>query len=121
MKKVLLILSIPFLVLISCTKDKNESRVATVASDTLSAGWEKIPINDSGFLDIFFINNTGFAAGLNIFKSSDGGDSWSKLTLPPELVSTPIFNLTMGNEATYAFFFKPCCISEGREGLPCGG
>ena len=106
MKKVLLILSIPILILLSCTKDKNESGVAPVASDTLSAGWEKIPINDSGFLDIFFINNTGFAAGLNIFKSSDGGDSWSKLTLPPGLASTPIFNLTMGSTMN-AIFITP--------------
>ena len=98
MKNKLLILSILILVLTSCTKGKNESRVSSVASDTLSAGWKKIPINDStGLLDIFFINNTGFAVGTNIYKSSDGGDNWSKLPLPRGVVSTPVFNLTMGS------------------------
>jgi photosystem II stability/assembly factor-like uncharacterized protein len=98
LKKKLLIISIPFLVLISCTKGKNESPTPPAASDTLSAGWKKIQIIDStGFLDIFFINNTGFAVGSNIYKSSDGGDNWSKLPLPSEIVSTPIFNLTMGS------------------------
>jgi hypothetical protein len=73
MKKILLILPIPILVFLSCAKDKNESQVSPPASDTLSAGWEKIPINDSvGFLDVFFINNTGFTASTNIFKSTDG-------------------------------------------------
>ncbi len=53
--------------LLSYNKDKNESQVSPVASDTLSAGWKKIQISDSaGLLDVFFINNTGFAIGLNI-------------------------------------------------------
>jgi photosystem II stability/assembly factor-like uncharacterized protein len=107
MKKILLILPIPILVFLSCAKDKNESQVSPPASDTLSAGWEKIPINDSvGFLDVFFINNTGFTASTNIFKSTDGGDSWSTLPLPSEAVSTPIFNLTMGSTMN-AIFISP--------------
>lgn len=103
MIKKLLILSIPLWVLLSCTKDKNDLPTSPVASDTLSAGWEKVPINDSGFLDIFFINNTGFTAGLNIFKSSDGGENWSKLALPVGLNSTTIFNLTMGSTMNAIF------------------
>jgi photosystem II stability/assembly factor-like uncharacterized protein len=106
MKKILLILSIPIFVFLSCTKDKNESPVSPPASDTLSVGWKKIPIKDSGFLDIFFINNTGFTAGINIFKSSDGGENWSKLILPSGLASTPLFNLTMGS-AMNAIFISP--------------
>ncbi|RNI40116.1 hypothetical protein EFY79_02130 [Hanamia caeni] len=108
MKKKLLIHSFPFLLLfISCTKNKNESQVAPVASDTLSTGWKKIQINDSaGFLDVFFINNTGFAAGENIFKSSDGGESWSKLASPSGLASTPLFNLSMGSTMN-ALFITP--------------
>lgn len=107
MKKKLLILSIPILLLFtSCAKEKNESPTSPVASDTLSAGWGKIPINDSGFLDIFFINNTGFTASTNIYKSSDGGDNWSKLPLPSEVISTPIFNLTMGSTMN-AIFISP--------------
>jgi photosystem II stability/assembly factor-like uncharacterized protein len=106
MKK-LLILSIPFLVLLSCTKDKNELPTSPVASDTLSAGWKKIQINDSAsFYDVFFINNTGFAAGLNIFKSSDGGENWSKLASPVGLNSTPFFNLAMGSTMN-AIFLTP--------------
>jgi photosystem II stability/assembly factor-like uncharacterized protein len=105
MKKKLLILSIPFLVLLSCTKGKNESRVSAAASDTLSAGWKKIQINDSSALyDVFFINNTGFAVGSNIYKSSDGGDNWSQLTAPSEL-GYPLINIGMGNEKN-AIFIK---------------
>lgn len=104
MKKILLILSIPILVLISCTKGKNESPVSPVASDTLSAGWKKIQINDSvGFLDVFFINNTGFAVGSNIYKSSDGGESWTQLTAPLGPNSGNILNIGMGNEKNAIF------------------
>jgi len=56
MNKLLLILSITsFVLFASCNKDKNQSPLSPPANDTLSAGWEKIPINDSGFIDIFFI------------------------------------------------------------------
>lgn len=102
MKKKLLILSIPFLILISCTKGKNELPPSPAANDTLSAGWKKIQINDSpGFLDVFFINNTGFVVGSGIYKSSDGGDSWNQLTAPSGSI-----NMGMGNEKN-AIFVSP--------------
>src|SRR5437762_13695845 len=47
--------------------------------DTLASGWERIPLNYSSDLaDIFFINNTVFAIGQTILKSSDGGNTWSQ-------------------------------------------
>jgi photosystem II stability/assembly factor-like uncharacterized protein len=104
MKKKLLVLSISFFVFISCTKDKNEPGPAPVASDTLSAGWKKIQIADStDFLDVFFINNTGFAVGSNIYKSSDGGDSWAKLTAPSGLNSGNLVSIGMGSEKNAIF------------------
>lgn len=104
MKKKLLILSIPILILLSCTKDKNESRVAAVASDTLSAGWKKIQIIDStDFYDVFFINNTGFAVGSNIYKSSDGGESWAQLMAPSGPNSGNLVSIGMGNEKNAIF------------------
>lgn len=68
MKKKLLILSIPFLILFgSCNKDKIQSPPSPPASDTLATGWKKIQIDDSdGLYDVFFINNTGFGIGKNI-------------------------------------------------------
>jgi photosystem II stability/assembly factor-like uncharacterized protein len=105
MKKLLLILSIPFLLLLaSCNKDKNQSPLSPPASDTLSAGWKKIQVNDSsGFLDIFFINNTGFAVGSNIYKSSDGGESWTQIMAPLGPNSGNILNIGMGNEKNAIF------------------
>jgi photosystem II stability/assembly factor-like uncharacterized protein len=105
MKKLLLILSIPFLLLLaSCNKDKNQSPPSPAASDTLSAGWKKIQIKDSsGLLDIFFINNTGFAVSSNIYKSSDGGDNWTQLTPPTTLGPFGFINIGMGNEKNAIF------------------
>jgi photosystem II stability/assembly factor-like uncharacterized protein len=104
MKKKLLFLSIPILVLISCTKGKNESPVSPVPSDTLSTGWKKIQINDSTYFDdVFFVNNTGFAVGRNIYKSSDGGDNWTKPTSPAALGAAGLLSIGMGNEKNAIF------------------
>ena len=46
--------------------------------------------------DIFFINNTGFAVGSNVYKSSDGGDNWSLLTAGSGLVQNSYLNIGMG-------------------------
>jgi photosystem II stability/assembly factor-like uncharacterized protein len=108
LKKKLLILSIPFLVLLtSCNKDKNQSLPSPVASDTLSAGWKNIQIIDStDFLDVFFINNTGFAVGSNIYKSSDGGESWTQLTSPLGTNSGNLVSIGMGNEKNAIFIYS---------------
>jgi photosystem II stability/assembly factor-like uncharacterized protein len=107
MKKLLLILSIPFLSLFaSCNKDKNQSPPSPAASDTLSTGWKKIQIqiiDSSDFYDVFFINNTGFALGRNIFKSSDGGNNWSQLTAPTALGPYGLLSIGMGNEKNAIF------------------
>src|SRR4030095_17213953 len=52
--------------------------------DTLASGWKKMDRISSDFInDIFFFNNTGFAiTGPKIFKSSDGGNTWSRVAIP---------------------------------------
>lgn len=107
MKKLLLILSISSLVLFaSCKKDNNHPTPppSPVPNDTLSAGWQKINFIDSSYLvDIFFINNTGFVVSSNIYKSSDGGNTWAQLTSPSGLGPNPFANIGMGNEMNSIF------------------
>lgn len=105
MKKILFILSFPSLVLFtSCKKDNNHNTPSPVASDTLATGWKKINfIKTSDIYDIFFINNTGFAAGSNIYKSSDGGEAWSLLTSASGLSQNSYINIGMGNERNAIF------------------
>ncbi|MDE3184455.1 MAG: hypothetical protein KGM16_13640 [Bacteroidota bacterium] len=70
MKKLLLIISITSLVLFaSCKKDNHPTPPPVpVPNDTLSAGWQKMNfIDSSSLVDIFFINNTGFAVSSNIY------------------------------------------------------
>ena len=96
MKKLLLIVLVVFT---SCKKPDSlpVTPPAPVATDTLSAGWQKINFIDSSDLaDIFFINNTGFAVGSNVYKSSDGGDNWSLLTAGSGLVQNSYLNIGMG-------------------------
>lgn len=71
--------------------------------DTLGSGWQEISLNNSSFVnDIFFINNTGFAIGSpTILKSSDGGNSWSQLTVPSGVGT--VSNMGMGNEMNAIF------------------
>ena len=96
MKKIQLIVLVVFT---SCKKPDSlpVTPPAPVATDTLSAGWQKINFIDSSDLaDIFFINNTGFAVGSNVYKSSDGGDNWSLLTAGSGLVQNSYLNIGMG-------------------------
>ena len=114
MKKIFFILSfLSLLVLFSCKKNDNNNNnqilppPPPVLSDTLAAGWKKINfIDSSDLVDIFFINNTGFAISSHIFKSSDSGNNWSQLTSPSGLSSYPFANLGMGNEMN-AIFVSP--------------
>ena len=96
MKKLLLIVLVVFT---SCKKPYSlpVTPPASVDTHTLSAGWQKINFIDSSDLaDIFFINNTGFAVGSNVYKSSDGGDNWSLLTAGSGLVQNSYLNIGMG-------------------------
>ena len=70
--------------------------------DTLASGWKKMDrISSDVVNDIFFINNTGFAiGGTIILKSSDGGTTWSQLTVPG---ANSLFNMGMGNERNAIF------------------
>jgi photosystem II stability/assembly factor-like uncharacterized protein len=83
--------------------------------DTLASGWEKISLNYSfGLADIFFINNTGFAIGQAILKSSDGGNTWSQLTLPSGV--NYLFNMGMGNEMNAIFLSSQGQLVSTRDG-----
>ncbi len=85
-------------------KTRTNRLLLLLASDTLSTGWKKINfIDTSGIYDIFFINNTGFAVGSGIYKSTDGGDSWSQLTAPTALGSFGLLSIGMGNEKNAIF------------------
>src|SRR5665213_4297159 len=107
MKKTLFLLSISSLVLFaSCKKDSNPKPSVPVPSDTLGVGWEKINSTDTaGILDIFFINNTGFFLGTNVYKSSDGGEGWSAVT-QTGFGTFSFINLAMGSEMN-AIFITP--------------
>jgi photosystem II stability/assembly factor-like uncharacterized protein len=83
--------------------------------DTLGSGWEKITLNDSSYLaDIFFVNKTGFAIGAGIHKSSDGGKTWSELTIPSGVNS--LFNMGMGNEMNAIFVSSEDPLVSTRDG-----
>jgi photosystem II stability/assembly factor-like uncharacterized protein len=88
MKKILFILSFPsFVLFASCKKDNNHNTPSPVASYTLTTGWQKINFIDTSDIynisfDIYnipFINNTGFASGSNIYKSTDGRKTSGKV------------------------------------------
>ncbi len=52
-----------------------------VLPDTLGVGWRKIKVDSSeSFSDVFFNSNTsGYLAGKNLWKSVDGGNTWTVL------------------------------------------
>lgn len=83
-----------------CSK-KSSSDEPPVAVDTLATGWKKISVPAIDLNDIFFINNTaGFAVGgPNIFKSSDGGNTWQQIYYSP----AGLVNIAMGNESNIVF------------------
>ncbi|MGC4100010.1 WD40/YVTN/BNR-like repeat-containing protein [Ferruginibacter sp.] len=65
----------------SCSKsnDVNTGPV-TEAPDTLSAGWSKVSVTNEVLADVFFQNNSvGYALGKSLYKTTDGGNSWTKL------------------------------------------
>ncbi len=62
---------------------KNNDTVPTPPTppkpDTLTAGWVKTNVS-GGFSDVFFQNSsTGYAAGSNLYKTTDGGTNWTKI------------------------------------------
>lgn len=78
----------------SCGKDNVPPPEPPPPIDTLTAGWQKITINEAqGLLDIFFVNNNiGWVCGGNYMgKSMDGGLTWTKQQVSTENIN--IFNL----------------------------
>ena len=60
---------------------KDNPAPAPPKEDSLGVGWSKIIL--SNILDVFFVdNNTGYAAGSALYKSTNGGVTWSGLSLP---------------------------------------
>lgn len=72
---------------ISCSKSDTTpvpDPVPTYKPDTLGTGWTKINVVSSGsdtiLGDIFFNSPTnGYVVGENIYKTSDGGNTWTKV------------------------------------------
>src|SRR6266496_4344352 len=101
-----LILSIFLLpVFFSCKKQNADSSNNPV--DTLATGWKKIVLSEpADLVDIFFINNTGFAISSNaIFKSADGGNNWSRSATITS--GTGLDNIGIGNEMNAVFVSHP--------------
>lgn len=92
----------------SCKKDdspQDQNNPSGGTSDTLSAGWSKKVLKTT-LIDIFFINNTGFAIGSTsgIYKSTDGGNNW---TMVSSALSSSASNIGMGSETNAAFTIGP--------------
>lgn len=69
----------------SCSKSGNNNTVVppVVIPDTITNGWSKILIPANHASDIFFNNPTnGYAIMDSLYKSTDGGLSWTKLNAP---------------------------------------
>jgi photosystem II stability/assembly factor-like uncharacterized protein len=88
----------------SCKKNNNPGSSNT-STDTLATGWKKVVLSEPvDLVDIFFINNTGFTIFLNgIFKSTDGGNNWSRIA--PTVAN--LTNLGMGSELNAVFVSYP--------------
>jgi photosystem II stability/assembly factor-like uncharacterized protein len=65
----------------SCSKDNPAPAPDPVYADTLSAGWTKTVIDTSeNFYDIYFADNAiGYASGNSIYRSVNGGITWTNL------------------------------------------
>lgn len=82
-----------------------------VPTDTLSAGWSKVPTNQQP-VDIFFIGNTGFTAGNSrINRSIDGGRTWDSVFFRSSY--TFFLNISMGdvNKAIFTILSLPGATS----------
>ncbi len=68
---------------ISCSKSDSTpvpDPTPTIKPDTLGTGWTKVNVSSEGLGDIFFNSpTTGYAVGNNIYKSTDGGNTWTNI------------------------------------------
>ncbi len=112
MKQLVKIAAIIFIIcsaLFSCKKNNNTHPGRPPAPDTLTAGWTKVKVSSEYFSDVFFQSpTTGYVGGQNLYKSTDGGATWTKLTfnaLPNNFFVTPagkIFLLTSYTDTIYS-------------------
>lgn len=86
-----------------CGKDKpaDPPLPPPPVADPLPTGWSKVTVTQ-GLVDVFFVNeNIGYAAGgKNLYKSIDGGVTWTKLTIPGNYNISNIYFL----DANYGWF-----------------
>lgn len=87
------------LLLASCKKGSTDD--PSNQADSLGTGWSKVDIGKGNyFIDIFFFGKTGFGTGgKSIFRSKDGGDTWSVACE----VELGITNIAMGNKDNAVF------------------
>lgn len=70
---------------ISCSKSDSipgPTPIPAIKPDTLSTGWTKVNVSvtDTFLGDIFFNSSTtGYVVGDNIYKSTDGGNTWTNI------------------------------------------
>ena len=106
-------------IIFSCNKKSSTPAIPNppVEQDTLAPGWsKKIVSGASTFLDIFFINNTGFAmADSGIYKSIDGGDNWDE-KVPGVAGGSSNINLGMGSETNVSIVLGPGRIVSSHDG-----
>jgi photosystem II stability/assembly factor-like uncharacterized protein len=86
----------------SCSKDTPDPD--PVYADTLSAGWTKTVIDtEENFSDIYFADNAiGYASGNSIYRSVNGGITWTNLNANLNVVNiavSPNGNLLAVNQS----------------------
>lgn len=83
MRNLILSSSIIALLAIACNKSTNSptpNPVPQTPKDSAVSGWTKISVDTSYLLDIFFENaQVGYTGGDKIFKTNDGGNTWTEI------------------------------------------
>ncbi len=84
----------------------------TTSTDTLTTGWSKIVLAGEQLSDIFFNSSTtGYLVGSKVYKSIDGGNTWT-----PVLSTGGLFNIFMTNDSKAFFAGEPNNIFRTSDG-----